>query len=100
MLPKITKSEAIHPGYGFLSEHAYFAEICGQHNITFIGPSPKAIGRMGDKAAARETMRKAKIPVVPGSKRVIKETEEVIRQVEGIGYPVVIKASAGGGKRG
>lgn len=97
---QITKSEAIHPGYGFLSENAYFAEICRQHNISFIGPPPKAIRRMGDKAAARETMRRANIPIVPGSKSVIKEAKEVIKEAERIGYPVMIKATAGGGGKG
>jgi len=97
---QITKSEAIHPGYGFLSENAYFAEICAQHNIVFIGPPPKAISRMGDKAEARETMRKAKVPVVPGSKCAIKETKEAIKEAQRIGYPVMIKAVAGGGGKG
>lgn len=89
---QITKSEAIHPGYGFLSENAYFAEICSQHNIIFIGPPPKAISRMGDKAEARETMRKAKVPAVPGSKSAIKDAKEAIKEAERIGYPVMIKA--------
>ncbi|MFQ6052565.1 MAG: acetyl-CoA carboxylase biotin carboxylase subunit, partial [Candidatus Hydrothermarchaeota archaeon] len=97
---EVADVEAIHPGYGFLSENAHFAEICESSKITFIGPPPEAITKMGDKSVARETMRKAKVPVVPGSEGVIKDEKEAIKIVEKIGYPVMIKASAGGGGKG
>jgi len=97
---EITGVEAIHPGYGFLSENELFAEICQSCNITFVGPSHEAIGKMGNKAVARETMKKAGIPVVPGSEGFIKEEGEAIKIAERIGYPVMIKASAGGGGKG
>ncbi|MGB2630888.1 MAG: biotin carboxylase N-terminal domain-containing protein, partial [Candidatus Omnitrophota bacterium] len=94
---EVADVEAIHPGYGFLSENAHFVEICESCKITFIGPPPMAISKMGDKSVARETMKKARIPVVPGSEGVIKDEKEVIKVAEKIGYPVMIKASAGGG---
>jgi acetyl-CoA carboxylase biotin carboxylase subunit len=97
---EVTNADAIHPGYGFLAENASFAEICTTSGIKFIGPSPAMITAMGDKAVARETMRKAGVPVVPGSEGVIKsvgEAHEVARTIE---YPVIIKAVAGGGGRG
>lgn len=97
---EVTDAEAIHPGYGFLSENTHFAQICESSKITFIGPSPEAISRMGDKSVARETMKKAKVPVVPGSEGVIKDEKEAIKAAEKIGYPVMIKASAGGGGKG
>lgn len=97
---EITNADAIHPGYGFLSEDAYFAEMCESCNITFIGPPTETIRLMGDKSVARETMKKAKISVVPGSEAVIKDQEEAIHVAEEIGYPVMIKASAGGGGKG
>lgn len=97
---EITDVEAIHPGYGFLSENAYFAEICEACKITFIGPPPEAISRMGDKSVARETMKKAGVPIVPGSDGPVKDEEEAIKVTEKIGYPVMIKASAGGGGKG
>jgi acetyl-CoA carboxylase biotin carboxylase subunit len=97
---QISNAEAIHPGYGFLSENAHFAEICDTCNITFIGPPPGAISMMGDKSVARETMRKAKMPVIPGSEGVIENEKEAIKVAEKIGYPVMIKASAGGGGKG
>ncbi|MBU0897182.1 MAG: acetyl-CoA carboxylase biotin carboxylase subunit [Candidatus Omnitrophica bacterium] len=97
---EITDVEAIHPGYGFLSENTHFVEICESCKITFIGPPPEAIAKMGDKSVARETMKKARIPVVPGSEGVIKDEKEVIKVAEKIGYPVMIKASAGGGGKG
>ena len=97
---EVTDVEAIHPGYGFLSENTHFAEICESSKISFIGPSPEAIAKMGDKSVARETMKKARIPVVPGSEGVIKDEKEAIKVAEKIGYPVMIKASAGGGGKG
>lgn len=97
---EIADVEAIHPGYGFLSENTHFAEICESCKITFIGPPSEAISRMGNKSVARETMEKAGVPVVPGSEGVIKDEKEAIRVAEKIGYPVMIKASAGGGGKG
>lgn len=96
----LTGADAIHPGYGFLAENADFAEICAACNITFIGPSPEAISKMGAKAIARETMARAGVPIVPGSDGVIQDVEEGIAVAERIGYPVIIKATAGGGGRG
>jgi len=93
-------ADAIHPGYGFLAENAYFAEICETTKIKFIGPDAAAIEKMGDKAAARETMIKAGVPTVPGTKSAIKDEKEAEEIAEQIGYPVIIKASAGGGGRG
>jgi len=97
---EVTDVEAIHPGYGFLSENAHFAEICEACKITFIGPQPEAISRMGDKSVARETMKQAGVPIVPGSDGPVKDEEESIKVAEKIGYPVMIKASAGGGGKG
>ena len=91
---------AIHPGYGFLSENAYFAEACRKHGITFIGPSPEAMRALGDKAAARETMRKAGVPITPGGEGVIADEEDAVATARKLGYPVIIKAVAGGGGRG
>ncbi|HND70149.1 MAG TPA: acetyl-CoA carboxylase biotin carboxylase subunit [Candidatus Obscuribacter sp.] len=96
----VTGADAIHPGYGFLSEKANFAEICAVHQIKFIGPSAHAINSMGDKSTARESMRKAGVPVVPGSHGLITDDDEAIRLASEIGYPVIIKATAGGGGRG
>lgn len=96
----VTGADAIHPGYGFLSENAHFAEICRDHRIKFIGPSVEAITAMGDKASARETMKKAGVPVVPGSDGLIEDEEEAFKIAEDIGFPVIIKATAGGGGRG
>lgn len=91
---------AIHPGYGFLSENARFAEICADHKIAFIGPSPDSIRAMGDKSTAKKTMQRVGVPTVPGSKGLV-ETEEEAREIaRSIGYPVIIKATAGGGGRG
>jgi acetyl-CoA carboxylase, biotin carboxylase subunit len=92
--------DAIHPGYGFLAENAYFAEICESCNIKFIGPEARAIETMGDKATARKTMIEAGVPVVPGSKGVISDPQEAIEVAKQIGFPVMIKASAGGGGKG
>ena len=96
----VTDSEAIHPGYGLLSENAAFAEICRACGITFIGPSPEAIRIMGDKAQARDLARQAGAPVVPGSDGVLRGLDEAQRVADSIGYPVMIKAAAGGGGRG
>lgn len=96
----VSGAEAIHPGYGFLSENADFADVCATCGITFIGPPVKAIQRMGAKALARETMIKAGVPVVPGTEGVIKDTKKAFELADEIGYPVMIKASAGGGGRG
>jgi acetyl-CoA carboxylase, biotin carboxylase subunit len=97
---EITDSEAIHPGYGFLAENANFAEMCETAGIKFIGPTPENIKLMGDKARAKETMAKAGVPVVPGSKGVVGSEDEILNLAAKIGYPVIIKASAGGGGRG
>jgi acetyl-CoA carboxylase, biotin carboxylase subunit len=97
---EITNAEAIHPGYGFLAENAEFSRICSEHDIKFIGPSPEMINAMGDKATAKATMIANKVPVVPGSDGVINDLEEAKKVAEKIGYPVIIKASAGGGGRG
>lgn len=97
---EVTNAEAIHPGYGFLAENAHFAEICASCNIKFIGPSPEMIMAMGDKALAKETMRKAGVPTVPGSEGLLKDAKEARSIAEEIGYPVMVKATAGGGGRG
>jgi acetyl-CoA carboxylase, biotin carboxylase subunit len=91
---------AIHPGYGFLSENARFAEICADHQITFIGPSPAAMRAMGDKSTAKETMQRVKVPTVPGSGGLLADEHEALSIARDIGYPVMIKATAGGGGRG
>ena len=97
---EITDVDAIHPGYGFLAENAHFAEVCGECNIKFIGPSPKVIRQMGDKAEARRTMVAAGVPVTPGSEGLLDNEEAAVSAAEKIGYPVLIKATAGGGGRG
>jgi acetyl-CoA carboxylase, biotin carboxylase subunit len=97
---EISNVDAIHPGYGFLAENAYFAEVCEACNIKFIGPSPESIRLMGDKATARATMKSAGVPITPGFDGVIEHDEEAIEIADKIGYPVIIKASAGGGGRG
>ncbi|MGZ7443891.1 acetyl-CoA carboxylase biotin carboxylase subunit [Paenibacillus sp. TH7-28] len=96
----LTECDAVHPGYGFLAENADFAEICGSCNITFIGPSPEAITRMGDKAEAKQTMKDANVPVIPGSNGLIEDLDEAVMVARDIGYPVIIKATAGGGGKG
>nr|WP_202395744.1 acetyl-CoA carboxylase biotin carboxylase subunit [Virgibacillus halodenitrificans] len=96
----LTEVDAIHPGYGFLAENADFAEICKACNITFVGPTPEAIQQMGIKDVARETMEKANVPIVPGSDGIVENTDEAIEIAEKIGYPVIIKATAGGGGKG
>ncbi|MEA3369012.1 MAG: acetyl-CoA carboxylase biotin carboxylase subunit [Candidatus Ratteibacteria bacterium] len=92
--------EAIHPGYGFLAENAHFAEVCESCGIRFVGPTPENIRAMGDKIEARKLMKKAGIPVIPGSEGVVKNKEEALSIVKKIGYPVMIKAAAGGGGKG
>ena len=92
--------DAIHPGYGFLAENDKFAEMCNDHGITFIGPSPNAIRSMGDKSTAKETMERVGVPTVPGSKGLLSSVDEAYKMAEEIGYPVIIKATAGGGGRG
>ncbi|MFQ5867795.1 MAG: acetyl-CoA carboxylase biotin carboxylase subunit [bacterium] len=97
---EISNVDAIHPGYGFLSENEHFAEICQGSGLVFIGPPHDAIREMGDKAVARETMRKAGVPIVPGAKGIIEDDQQALRIADKIGYPVMIKASAGGGGKG
>lgn len=97
---EVTNADAIHPGYGFLAENSTFAEICADCNITFVGPSPDAIVRMGNKSIAKDTMRAAGVPVVPGSDGVVDTLEEARRVAEDVGYPIMLKAVAGGGGKG
>lgn len=97
---EICDVDAIHPGYGFLAENAHFAEVCGSCNITFIGPSPEAIRRMGDKAEARKTMKAVGVPVTPGSEGIIADEASALRLAHEMDYPVIIKAVAGGGGKG
>jgi acetyl-CoA carboxylase biotin carboxylase subunit len=97
---EITNAEAIHPGYGFLAENAEFSRICSEHKIKFIGPSPEMINSMGDKATAKDTMIKSRVPVVPGSDGIVEDYDTAKKICAEIGYPVIIKASAGGGGRG
>ncbi len=97
---EVTGADAIHPGYGFLSESAYLAEVCAACHIKFIGPDPQVIRLMADKARARRVMRKAGVPILPGSDGPIESEEKAIKTAKDIGYPVIIKATAGGGGRG
>jgi len=97
---EVAGAQAIHPGFGFLSENAAFARMCGRCGVAFIGPPPEAIERMGDKAQAKETMKAAGVPVIPGSDGVVPDLEAAFREADRIGYPVMVKASAGGGGRG
>ena len=97
---EVTSADAIHPGYGFLAESALFSAICEDHGLIFIGPRPETIKCMGDKSAAKDTMRAAGVPVVPGSEGVVSTLDEGLGTAAEIGYPVMIKASAGGGGRG
>jgi acetyl-CoA carboxylase biotin carboxylase subunit len=97
---EIADVDAIHPGYGFLAENAHFAEVCNECGITFIGPDPESMRQLGDKVAARDIAKKARVPVVPGSDGEIKDEAEAIKIANKIGYPVIIKAAAGGGGRG
>ena len=97
---EVTGCEAIHPGYGFLAENAHFAEVCRDCKLTFIGPSPESMALLGDKVAARRLAKKAKVPVVPGSEGAIDNEDHAVKVAGEIGYPIMIKASAGGGGRG
>jgi len=97
---EITAADAIHPGYGFLAENANFAEICAQYHIKFIGPTPEMIRSMGDKITAKETMIKAGVPVIPGSQGLLESVAEAKKLAKEMGYPVIIKATAGGGGKG
>ena len=97
---EITNADAIHPGYGFLAENARFAEICGEHEIKFIGPTPAMINAMGDKITAKETMIKAGVPVVPGGQGLLENLDEAKGMAKEIGYPIILKATAGGGGKG
>jgi acetyl-CoA carboxylase biotin carboxylase subunit len=97
---EITNADAIHPGYGFLSENAKFSGICAKHGIKFIGPTPGMINQMGDKSNAKDTMKKAGVPCIPGSDGLLENVEEAKTVAKKIGYPVIIKATAGGGGKG
>ena len=97
---EITNADAIHPGYGFLAENADFAEVCTEYGIKFIGPSPDQIRKMGDKITAKDTMIKAGVPVVPGSDGLIKDLKQGIKTAKDTGFPVILKATAGGGGKG
>jgi acetyl-CoA carboxylase biotin carboxylase subunit len=97
---EITNADAIHPGYGFLSENAKFSKICQEHGIKFIGASPEMIDRMGDKASAKATMKAAGVPCVPGSEGILESYEEAAKLSKEMGYPVMLKATAGGGGKG
>ncbi|RLD61229.1 MAG: acetyl-CoA carboxylase biotin carboxylase subunit [Bacteroidetes bacterium] len=97
---EITNADSIHPGYGFLSENSQFSKICQENNIKFIGPSAEMIDRMGDKSNAKKTMKDAGVPTIPGSDGLIESVKEGIKLAKGIGYPVIIKATAGGGGKG
>ena len=97
---EITNADAIHPGYGFLSENAKFSKICEEHRIKFIGASADMINQMGDKASAKATMKEAGVPTIPGSEGLLESLEEAGKIAEGIGYPVMLKATAGGGGKG
>src|SRR5246500_3221400 len=97
---EIANVDAIHPGYGFLSENANFAEVCEASHITFIGPSPEVIEMMGEKDRARREVKAAGLPTIPGTDGIIDGEEQLAKEVEKIGYPLILKASAGGGGRG
>src|SRR5205814_1302411 len=97
---ELTNADAVHPGYGFLSENARFAEMCRDNRLVFIGPSPEVIRSMGDKAQAKATMRKSKVPTIPGSEGLVLTLEDAIKAAKKVGYPVIVKATAGGGGRG
>ncbi|HZS93180.1 MAG TPA: acetyl-CoA carboxylase biotin carboxylase subunit [Chloroflexota bacterium] len=96
----ITNCDAIHPGYGFLSEDRYFAEICREYNLTFIGPSPEAIAKVANKALARRTMKEAGLPTLPGTDEPVTSLDDALAQADQIGYPIMLKPAAGGGGRG
>ena len=94
---EITNADAVHPGYGFLAENAKFSQICADHGIKFIGPTAEMINGMGDKITAKETMIRAGVPVIPGSDGLLNSLEEAKGLAKGMGYPVILKATAGGG---
>ena len=97
---EITNADAIHPGYGFLAENSDFAEVCTEYGVKFIGPTPEMIRRMGDKVTAKETMIKAGVPVIPGSDGLVRDVKKGLKVSKDIGYPVILKATAGGGGKG
>src|SRR6202008_862360 len=97
---EITNADAIHPGYGFLAENAKFSQICADHGIKFIGPTPEMINKMGDKITAKDTMIKAGVPVVPGGEGLLESVEQAKELAKVVGYPVILKATAGGGGKG
>ena len=97
---EIADVDAIHPGYGLLSENANFAEVCRVSNIKFIGPPPEVTRLMGEKEKARQAMKKAKVPILPGSDGVVADAEDALKWADQVGYPVILKAKAGGGGRG
>jgi len=97
---EITNADAIHPGYGFLAENSKFSQICQDHGIKFIGPTPDMINKMGDKITAKETMIRAGVPVIPGGEGLLKSVDEAISLAKEVGYPVILKATAGGGGKG
>src|ERR1700760_1514619 len=97
---EIAGADAIHPGYGLLSENANFAEVCRASNIKFIGPPPEVTRMMGEKSTARQTMKKAKVPILPGSDGVLPTEGDALDWAKSVGYPVILKAAAGGGGRG
>ncbi|MBU3743922.1 MAG: acetyl-CoA carboxylase biotin carboxylase subunit [Sediminibacterium sp.] len=97
---EITNADAVHPGYGFLAENARFSQICADHGIKFIGPTPEMISKMGDKITAKETMIKAGVPVVPGGEGLLESLEQANRMAKEVGYPIILKATAGGGGKG
>ena len=97
---EITNADAIHPGYGFLAENADFAEVCAEYGVKFIGPTPEQIRKMGDKITAKDTMIKAGVPVIPGSDGLLKDEKQGLKIADEIGYPVILKATAGGGGKG
>ncbi|MEO1515238.1 MAG: acetyl-CoA carboxylase biotin carboxylase subunit [Bacteroidota bacterium] len=97
---EITNADAVHPGYGFLAENADFAEVCAEYGIKFIGPTPTQIRKMGDKITAKDTMKKAGVPVIPGTEGLLKDIKTGLKLAKEIGYPIILKATAGGGGRG
>lgn len=97
---ELTNAQAIHPGYGFLSENTSFARVCQEHGIKFIGPSPEAISKMGDKATAKETMQQAGVPTIPGSDGLLTSAEQGVALAQEVGFPIILKATAGGGGKG
>ncbi len=97
---EVSGADSLHPGYGFLAENAEFADMCREHGVAFVGPTGEMIRGMGDKATAKATMRAAGVPVIPGSEGLLEDVEEAARQAEKVGYPVILKATAGGGGRG